>query len=75
MNEEKIYTQEQMDDAINKIRIAERYMANQLMGNLGIPLQHRISPDGKEIYKEAADIVMGLVLAPPKKPDPDPGVA
>jgi hypothetical protein len=66
---DKTYTQEDVDKIVNNVRIEERYMANQLMGNLGIPANARISPDGKKIYEEAANIIMGLILAPPKKPD------
>ena len=62
MTEEKTYTQEEVDKIINSIRIEERYIANQLMGNLGIPADRRVAPNGKPIYKEAADIVMGLIL-------------
>jgi hypothetical protein len=47
-------------------------MANQLMGNLGIPVERRLAPDGKPIYAEAAQIVMNLMLAPPKKPETKP---
>ena len=73
MTEEKIYTQKQMDAAVNKTRIEERYIANQLMGNLGIPVQNRRGPDGKPIYEESAAIVMGLLLKPkvPQEPELD----
>ena len=73
---EKIYTQEDMDRVVNNVRINERYMANQLMGDLGVPAANRRSPDGHPIYTEAAQIVMNAILAPPpKKPEPipDPG--
>ena len=69
---EKIYTQEDMDRVVNNVRINERYMANQLMGDLGIPAANRRSPDGHPIYAEAAQIVMNAILAPPKKPEPTP---
>lgn len=72
MTEEKTYTQKEVDNIINNVRIDERFMANQLMGNLGIPAERRLSPDGKLIYKEAADIIMNILHTPPKKPDESP---
>lgn len=68
---DRIYTQEDMDRVVNNVRINERYMANQLMGDLGIPVERRRSPDGHPIYAEAAQIVMNAILTPPpKKPEP-----
>ena len=67
MSEDKIYTQEDVNKIINNVRINERYMANQLMGDLGIPSSRRVSPDGHLIYPEAATIVMNAILSPPKK--------
>ena len=65
---EKIYTQKDMDTAIVNVRIEERYIANQLMGDLGIPASSRVAPDGRPIYTEAADIVMKSLLKGPEKP-------
>jgi hypothetical protein len=62
----KMYTQDEVDTIVNNVRINERYMANQLMGDLGIPADRRVAPDGKPIYAEAARIVMNAILAPPK---------
>lgn len=64
--EEKKYTQAEVDTLINNVRIEERYIANQIMGNLGIPVNARLSPDGRPIYAEAANIVMSLILSPKK---------
>ena len=60
--EEKIYTQSDMDNAISNVRIEERYIANQLMGDLGIPVDRRIGPNGQPIYDQAARIVMSTLL-------------
>ena len=67
----KKYTEEEVADIVNKVRIEERYIANQLMGNLGIPANARISPGGKPIYTEAAEIVMNVILAPPQGQPPE----
>ena len=68
---EKKYTQEEVDAMINKIRIEERYIANTVMGDAGIPVNAR-----PPIYKEAGKIVMDMILAPPKKKEEqDPDVA
>jgi hypothetical protein len=64
---ERTYTQEEVDNIINNVTITERYMANQLMGDLGIPVERRVSPDGKLIYAQAAQIVMNRILAPAQK--------
>jgi hypothetical protein len=72
MTEERTYTQEEVDNIINNVRINERYMANQLMGDLGIPAERRVSPDGKLIYAEAAGIVMRMLLVPKKKKEETP---
>ncbi len=70
--EEKIYTQSDMDGAINATRIEERYIANQLMGDLGIPADRRIAPNGQPIYVQAADIVMRTMLRQPQKEETQP---
>jgi hypothetical protein len=72
MTEEKTYTQKEVDAIINNVRINERFMANQLMGDLGIPVEKRRAPDGTPIYKEAEKIVMNAILAPPKKQEDIP---
>ena len=62
------YTQEEVESMINKIRIEERYMANEVMGNFGIPAERR-----PKIYTEAGTIIMNMILAPAKKaPAEDP---
>ena len=61
---EKKYTQEEVDAIVNKVRIEERYIANTVMGDVGIPVNQR-----PPIYKEAGKIVMGMILAPPKPKD------
>ena len=60
--EEKIYTQSDMDNEVSNVRIEERYIANQLMGDLGIPVDRRIGPNGQPIYDQAARIVMSTLL-------------
>ena len=65
---DKTYTQEEVDNIINKVRIEERYIANQVMGDAGIPVDRR-----PKIYGEAGQIVMNKILAPQKKPDLEPG--
>jgi len=76
--EEKLYTQKDLDAAVNNTRIQERHMASTLMGNLGVPVASRLSPDGQPIYEQADKIVMGLLMqdprrtaSPEKKPDDD----
>lgn len=62
------YSQKDIDEMINKVRIEERYIANKVMGDFGIPASNR-----PPVYREAGDIIMNMILAPPKKPDePDP---
>lgn len=64
------YSQADLDEMINKVRIEERYIANKVMGDFGIPVTQR-----PPIYKEAGEIIMNMILAPPKKPDePDPSL-
>ena len=77
----KIYSQKELDAAVNNVRIQERHMASTLMGNLGVPVAQRLSPDGQPIYEQADKIIMTLLLRGPgasapaseKKPDePEP---
>jgi hypothetical protein len=60
----------------DKVRIEERYLANQLMGDLGIPANARLAPSGNPIYTDAAKIVMNRLLLKPvdvrKAPGPAP---
>lgn len=67
--EEKTYTQKEVDDIVNNTRIEERYIANQVMGDLGIPANQRLGPGGKLIYTQAADIVMSMMLKPAPEPE------
>lgn len=70
---EKTYTQSEVDQIVNNVRIEERYLANQLMGDLGIPAASRKYANEKiSIYVEAADIVKSLILAPAKKQEEPP---
>jgi hypothetical protein len=72
---EKQYTSKELDDfakanpevsaIANNIRIEERYLANKVMGDLGIPAQQR-----PKIYTEAADIVTNIILSHGKEPEP-----
>lgn len=61
-DEKPVYTQTQLDAIVAEVRIEERFIANQLMGDLGIPAERRVAPDGKPIYTQAADIVMKHLL-------------
>ena len=64
------YSQGELDEIVNKVRIEERYTANKVMGDLGIPAQNR-----PKIFVEAGEIVMNMILSPPKKADEvDPGM-
>lgn len=68
---DKTYNQEEVDRIINKVRIEERFLANQLMGDLGIPAVNRKYVNEKiSIYVEAAEIVKNLILTPSQK-NPD----
>lgn len=62
------YSQIELEEIVNKVRIEERYVANKIMGDLGIPAQNR-----PKDYRDAGEIVLGMILAPPKKEEPDPG--
>lgn len=68
MSDEKMYTEQELQTIVNKVRVEERYIANTVLGDAGIPVERR-----PKIYSEAGQIVMNMILAPPKKPEPDPG--
>ena len=68
--EEKLYTQKDLDAAVNNTRIQERHMASTLMGNLGVPVASRLSPDGQPIYEQADKIIMSLLMRNPGQPVP-----
>ena len=51
---------------LNNCRIEERFLANKVMGDLGIPANQR-----PKIYTEAADIVTNLIVSGPKEPAPN----
>lgn len=57
----------EVQQIVNNVRIEERYLANKIMGDLGIPAANR----GK-IYTEAGEIVMSMILAPPKEETQNP---
>jgi len=67
---DKNYTAKELDDfaksnpevaaIMNNLRIQERYLANKVMGDMGIPANQR-----PKIYTEAADIVTNMILAKP----------
>ena len=59
------YSEDEMKELINKVRIEERYIANSVMGDAGIPVERR-----PKIYADAGQIVMNMILAPPKKQEP-----
>ena len=59
------YSEEEKNELVNKVRIEERYIANKVLGDVGVPVERR-----PKIYAEAGDIVMNMILAPPKKPEP-----
>lgn len=69
---EKNYTAKELDDfakanpevaaIMNNLRIQERYLANKVMGDMGIPANQR-----PKIYTEAADIVTNMILAKPEE--------
>lgn len=71
---EKQFTAKELDDfakehpevaaIMNNLRIQERYLANKVMGDMGIPSNQRPA-----IYTEAADIVTNMILS---KPDETP---
>lgn len=75
---EKNYNGKELDDfakanpevsaIVNNIRIEERYLANKVMGDFGIPANQR-----PKIYTEAADIVTNILLRGNKEPEPTPG--
>lgn len=58
---EPVYTQVQVDKALNDCRITERYNAWIVMANMGIPAERIPQP-----FKEARDIVTVLVNTPKK---------
>jgi hypothetical protein len=70
---EKQYTSKELDDfakanpevsaILNNLRIQERYLANKVMGDMGIPANQR-----PKIYTEAADIVTNMILSKPEEP-------
>lgn len=70
---EKQYTAKELDDfskanpevaaIMNNLRIQERYLANKVMGDMGIPANQR-----PKIYTEAADIVVNMILSKPEEP-------
>jgi hypothetical protein len=72
---EKNYTAKELDDfakanpevaaIMNNLRIQERYLANKVMGDMGIPANQR-----PKIYTEAADIVTNMILAKPEEEAP-----
>jgi len=67
---DKNYTAKELNDfaksnpevaaIMNNLRIQERYLANKVMGDMGIPANQR-----PKIYTEAADIVTNMILAKP----------
>lgn len=69
------YTAKELDDfakanpevaaIMNNLRIQERYLANKVMGDMGIPANQR-----PKIYTEAADIVVNMILSKPEEPTP-----
>ena len=69
---DKNYTAKELDDfaksnpevaaIMNNLRIQERYLANKVMGDMGIPANQR-----PKIYTEAADIVTNMILAKPEE--------
>ena len=60
------YSEEDKNEIINKVRIEERYIANSVLGDLGIPADRR-----PKIYVEAGNIVMSMILGPASKPADD----
>lgn len=72
MIEPKVFTPEELvsfesehpevAQIVNNIRIEERYLANKIMGDAGIPAVNR-----PKIYTEAADIVTNIILSPKKQ--------
>ena len=55
------YSQAELDTIVNNVRIEERYIANMVLGDLGIPAERR-----PKIYNDAGKIIMDIILAPPK---------
>lgn len=65
---EKGYTPKELQDFAKEnpqvaqiesnVRIEERYLANKIMGDLGIPSNQR-----PKIYTEAADIITNIILS------------
>ena len=72
MTEPKVFTPEELvsfesehpevAQIVNNIRIEERYLANKIMGDAGVPAVNR-----PKIYTDAADIITNIILAPKKQ--------